>query len=83
VQPVMAPAEVRTRGDDVLDVRWTDPDGRSRTARIARVIDDWDYVGRWWTHEVRRHYRLLEADDGRWLETYREDGRWWVSRANG
>jgi len=83
VQSVMAPANVRTQGDDVLHVCWTGPDGRPRAARIARLVDDWDYVGRWWDREVRRHYRLLETDDGRWLETYREDGRWWVSRANG
>jgi len=83
MQPVMAPAEVRTQGDDVLHVSWTGPDGRPRVARIARLIDDWDYVGHWWAREVRRHYRLLEVDDGRWLEAYREDGRWWVSRANG
>jgi hypothetical protein len=47
------------------------------------VIDDWDYLGRWWATEVRRHYQLLETEDGRWLELYREGGGWWVSRANG
>lgn len=83
MRTVMAPAEVRTRDDRVLNVRWTDTNGRSRSARVARVVDDWDYLGRWWVAEVRRHYQLLETEDGHWLEVFREDGRWWVSRANG
>jgi len=83
MRPVMAPAEMRTRDDSVLNVFWTGTDGAPRVARVVRVIDDWDYVGHWWATEIRRHYQLLEADDGRWLEVYREDGRWWVSRANG
>jgi len=83
MRTVMAPAEVRTRDDHVLHVRWADPAGRSRSARVARVVDDWDYLSHWWVAEVRRHYQLLETEDGHWLEVFREDGRWWVSRANG
>jgi len=83
VRPVMAPAEVGERAGVVQRVRWTDRDGTAQAARIARVIDDWDYLGRWWITEVRRHYQLLETEDGRWLELYREGSGWWVSRANG
>lgn len=83
MRPLRASADVVLRDDRVIAVRWRDPDGHAHSARIARMVDDWDYVGRWWSQEVRRHYRLLESADGRWLEVYRQDGRWWVSRASG
>ena len=74
---------MRTRDAIVLHVLWDGTAGAPRLARVVRVIDDRDYVGHWWATEIRRHYQLLEADDGRCLEVYREDGRWWVSRASG
>lgn len=83
MRPVMAPADVRERTGIVLTVRWIDRDGGRQTARISRTVDDWDYVGRWWAAEVRRHYQLLETDTGSWLEIYREGAGWWVSRTNG
>ena len=82
MRPLHTAADVLLRDDRVVTVRWRDPGGRPRSESIVRRIDDWDYVGRWWSTEVRRHYLLLEAADGRCLEIYRQDGRWWVSRAN-
>ena len=83
MRPLQAPADVLLRDDQLVEVRWQGPGGAPGAARITRLIDDWDYVGRRWADEIRRHYLLVESDDGRWLEVYRQDGRWWVSRVNG
>ena len=61
-------------------LRWVDPKGSERAARVARVLDDWDYAGRWWEAEVRRHYLLLETVEGDTLEVFREGDGWCLSR---
>jgi hypothetical protein len=78
---VMVRADVRCRDTQPVEVRWP-LDRPTHTARVARVLDDWDYVGRWWADEVRRRYRLLEADEGQVLEVFDEGGAWWVSRTS-
>lgn len=83
MRPVNAPATVRTHMDTVQHVSWTDTSGQRRGYRIARRIDSWSYVGRWWANEVRREYQLLESDDGIWLELYCEGDRWWIARTHG
>lgn len=78
---VAAPAQVRCHDGRPVEVRWP-AEHPTEALHVARVLDDWDYVGRWWADEVRRRYRLLEGDGGRVLEVYEEGGAWWVSRAS-
>lgn len=78
---VAAPARVRCHDGRPVEVRWP-AERPTETLHVARVLDDWDYVGRWWADEVRRRYRLLEGDGGRVLEVYEEGDAWWVSRAS-
>lgn len=78
---VMVPAAVRCRDGRPVEVRWPQPDPTT-TVHVAQVLDDWDYVGRWWATEVRRRYRLLEGDGGRLVEVFEEEDAWWVSRAS-
>jgi hypothetical protein len=81
VRRLMTPVEVRLHAGRPVSVRWHEPhEPRPRLGRVARILDDWDYVGRWWEREVRRHYLLLETDEGRTLELYREGEAWWLSR---
>lgn len=61
-------------------LRWVDPKGGQGVARVTRVLDDWDYAGRWWEAEVRRHYLLLETVEGHTLEVFREGDGWCLSR---
>jgi hypothetical protein len=62
-------------------LRWIDPKGgREHAARVARVLDDWDYAGRWWEAEVQRHYLLLETAEGMTLEVFRDGDGWCLSR---
>jgi hypothetical protein len=77
----MAPAALRHRDGRPSDVRWP-PERPTHHVRVARVLDDWDYVGRWWDVEVRRRYLLLEGADGHLVEVFEEGGAWWVSRAS-
>jgi hypothetical protein len=78
---LMAPLEVQPANGMPRALRWTDPaGGRARSARVTRMLDDWDYAGRWWEREVRRHYLLLETDAGQTLEVYREGDAWCLSR---
>ena len=77
---VMVRAAVRCRADQPIEVRWP-LDRPTHVARVAQVLEDWDYVVRWWADEVRRRYRLLEADGGRVVEVFDEGGARWVSRA--
>ena len=62
------------------NLRWVDPKGGQGAARVTRVLDDWDYAGRWWDGEIVRHYLLLETDRGQTLELYREGDDWCLSR---
>ncbi len=78
---VMLPAAVRCRDGRPLEVRWPQP-VPTTTVHVVQVLDDWDYVGRWWATEVRRRYRLLEGDGGRLVEVFEEGDAWWVSRAS-
>jgi hypothetical protein len=82
VRPVQAPAEVRSDADAIRHVDWRAPSGERHSYTIVRQIDAWSYVGRWWSEEIRRDYQLLETDRGMWIELYRENGAWWVSRTN-
>lgn len=73
VEPAAASAPKR--------LSWADPKGGAeRTARVARVLDDWDYAGRWWETETLRHYLLLETVEGHTLEVFREGDDWCLSR---
>jgi hypothetical protein len=80
VRRLMVPLEVQPSRGVPRALRWVDPAGRARSALVARVLDDWDYAGRWWEGEVRRHYLLLETDAGHTLEIYREGDAWCLSR---
>lgn len=96
---VMARAEVWQHDGEVIEVRWPvrppHPAGRpAKRLRVHKVLDEWDYGGRWWLGEPCRHYLLLEGGGGRVVEIYREGtpsstvelteneegGRWWLSR---
>jgi len=78
---LMVPLEVQPARGSPRALRWVDPKGaRERRAHVTRVLDDWDYAGRWWEREVRRHYLLLETDEGLTLEIYREGDAWCLSR---
>lgn len=51
--------------------------------RVVNVLDRWRHTGHWWEpREVRRHYYLLELDDGAQLELFREGDGWWVARVS-
>lgn len=102
----MVRAQVWQHDGEVVEVRWSTGDrqkgsagqrGRARPQQklqVHRLLDDWDYVGRWWLGERRRHYQLLEGEAGRVVEIYLEEadhgedgdhedeegGRWWLSR---
>lgn len=78
---VMEPAIVRCRDDRPVEVRWP-RSAPTVEVHVVQVLDDWDYVGRWWADEVRRRYRLLEGDGGRRVEVFEEGDVWWVSRAS-
>ena len=78
---VMEIATVRCHDGRPVEVRWPNP-APTATVHVVQVLDDWDYVGRWWTTEVRRRYRLLEGDGGRRVEVFEEGDVWWVSRAS-
>ncbi len=78
----MVPIEVQPTRGPPRALRWTDPLGRAQDARVARVLDDWDYAGRWWEREVRRYYLLLETDAGHTLEIFREGDAWCLSRVS-
>jgi hypothetical protein len=80
VRRLMIPLEVLPSQGLPRALRWVDPAGRTRHADVVRVLDDWDYAGRWWEGEVRRHYLLLETDAGHTLEVYREGDAWCLSR---
>ncbi len=77
---LMVPLEVLPSQGTPRALRWVDSTGRAQHAGVARVLDDWDYAGRWWEGEVRRHYLLLETDAGATLEVYREGDAWCLSR---
>jgi hypothetical protein len=78
---LMIPLDVTPATGTPRTLRWVDPkSGRPRSERVARLLDDWDYAGRWWEAEVRRHYLLLETDAGHTLEVYREGDAWCLSR---
>ena len=78
---LMIPIEVTPSQGTPRSLRWVDgASGRPRSASVTRVLDDWDYAGRWWEDEVRRHYLLLETDAGATLEVYREGNAWCLSR---
>ena len=78
---LMIPVDVSPAQGTPRSLRWLDvTTGRPRSARVARVLDDWDYAGRWWEGEVRRHYLLLETDAGTTLEVFREGNDWCLSR---
>jgi hypothetical protein len=80
VRRLMIPIEVEAVQGTPRALRWSDASGRPRSARVTRVLDDWDYAGRWWEGEIRRHYLLLETDAGATLEVYREGNAWCLSR---
>lgn len=79
---LMVPLTVEPKGAAVpRRLRWTDPRAGGETAaRVSRVLDDWDYAGRWWEAEVRRHYLLLETVEGHTIEVFREGDGWCLSR---
>ncbi len=79
---LMVPLEVQPPRGTPRALRWVDPAGSTRSARVARVLDDWDYAGRWWEDEVLRHYLLLETEAGHTLEIYREGDAWCLSRVS-
>jgi hypothetical protein len=77
----MVPLEVRLREGRPERVRWQEPGAaRAQVDRVVEVLDDWDYAGRWWDQEIRRHYLLLETERGRTLEVFREGDDWCLSR---
>lgn len=82
MKPVQALAEVRSDADAIHSVGWRAASGERQRHTIVRQIDAWSYVGRWWSDEIRRAYRLVETDTGMWIELYCENGAWWVSRTN-
>jgi len=54
------PILVTTRAGEPTSFRW-----RGQTYRIARVIDCWRYMGRWWVGEGEwRLWRVETADGG-------------------
>jgi hypothetical protein len=77
----MLPLEVRLHDGRPERVRWqTSPGAHAPFDRVVEVLDDWDYAGRWWEGEIRRHYYLLETERGCTLEVFREGERWCLSR---
>jgi hypothetical protein len=81
VHRLMVPLTVEPADASVpLRLRWIDTKGGETAARVARVLDDWDYAGRWWEAEVRRHYLLLETVEGHTLEVFQEGDGWCLSR---
>lgn len=76
----MLPVAVELRDERPLALRWRDDGGALRHERVARVIDDWSYVGRWWEREVRREYVLVETARGATVELFREGEAWCLSR---
>ncbi|MFS8523767.1 MAG: DUF6504 family protein [Limnochordales bacterium] len=43
---------------------------RGRTYRIARIVDRWRYVGRWWLGEGEWRFMKVETTDGGLFELY-------------
>ncbi|MFO7264845.1 MAG: DUF6504 family protein [Limnochordales bacterium] len=43
---------------------------RGRTHRIARIVDHWRYVGRWWLGEGEWRFVKVETTDGGVFELY-------------
>ena len=55
---VNQPVQVTVRDRQPFTFRW-----RGQTYRIARVIDRWSYMGRWWVGEGEwRFWRVSLAD---------------------
>lgn len=53
-----------------------------RAYRVGRILDRWQYGGRWWLGEAERDCFLVEA--GRLTAELHhergEEGRWWLAR---
>lgn len=49
---------------------------------VLQVLDRWRYDGRWWEHETRRDYYLLELQGGSTVEVFKEGEAWWVARTS-
>ncbi len=83
----MLPADVAWRDGRPHTVRWHDdtpsrsPE-RARVERITQVLDTWEYAGRWWEHEHRRSYLLVETERGVTLELFQEGEVWCLSRTS-
>jgi len=83
----MLPADVAWRDGRPHTVRWHDdaptrPAARARVERVTRVLDTWEYAGRWWELERRRSYLLVETERGVTLELFREGEAWCLSRTS-
>lgn len=53
---------------------------RARSRRVVRVLDRYQYGGRWWRGEGERHYYLVELEEGLVAELYRTGDAWVLSR---
>lgn len=68
-------AELRQTEPRQAEPRQADPrpaafQWRGRTYRVARVIDQWRYVGRWWVGEGEWFFVKVETTDGGLFELY-------------
>lgn len=86
---LMLPARVTLRGQEPATVSWPAPsaDPPSTTPAppsraVLQVLDRWRYDGRWWEHETRRDYYLLELQGGSTVEVFKEGEAWWVARTS-
>ncbi|MFO7312200.1 MAG: DUF6504 family protein [Bacillota bacterium] len=62
---VDAPVKVASPGGRPARFRW-----QNRTYRIARIIDQWSYLGRWWAGEGEWRFFRVETADGGLFELY-------------
>lgn len=55
---------------------------RGRTYQVARIVDRWRYVGRWWIDEGEWLFIKVETTDGGLFELYFDtaDGEWRLYR---
>ena len=86
MRSIFEPIQVQTDGNGIpARVLW-----RGRTFVVARVLNRWRYVGKWWLNlnPQRRTYYRLEARPllphqqrgaARVLEVFKQDGTWTLS----
>lgn len=68
------PIEVETKDSRLARIRW-----RHSTYCVLDILDGWVIQNRWWGHEERRVYMLVETDQAT-MEIYRVDDSWKIAR---